>query len=161
MNKDKSTVNKKTIDTWWNNMLLGREKKTLAVYYWGNTEPNSLTDEQVGFIYKREHLDSPKPEAQRTGGNIPENVKREMINDAKAYASYSEGTVTINNPDKYGSFRDGQQSGYQIAIDKIIANHDALVEALRKIEQMSDCGNFQSAVINMKQLATKALNNIK
>lgn len=43
------------------------------------------------------------------------NIKRKMMEEAKFYASVSDGGVTINNPKKYKAFRDGQDSGYMFS----------------------------------------------
>lgn len=42
-------------------------------------------------------------------------IKKQMIEEAKQYASESTGGITINNPKIYSAFRDGQDSGYLIA----------------------------------------------
>ena len=50
---------------------------------------------------------------------IPEDVKWQMMGIAKKYSSDSNGGITINNPDKYKYFRDGQDSGYTLSQSKI------------------------------------------
>lgn len=43
------------------------------------------------------------------------NITQQMIDAAKEYSSNSVDGFTANNPERYKAFRDGQDSGYEIA----------------------------------------------
>jgi hypothetical protein len=54
---------------------------------------------------------------------IPDNIKRQMIEDAKDYASLTTSSitgviVTLNDPELYKAYREGQENGYQYATDE-------------------------------------------
>lgn len=50
---------------------------------------------------------------------MPVQIKRRLIEDAKDYASTDTGGIVINKPDKYKAFRDGQDSAYKLAQEEI------------------------------------------
>lgn len=56
----------------------------------------------------------------------------QMINAAKEYASQSSGTITVNNPEKYKAFRDGQKSGFEFA-DKEM---QSLIDENEKVKRL-------------------------
>ena len=82
---------------------------------------------------------------------IPDNIKRLFIEDAKKHSFiHSDGGLLVNNPDKYKSFRAGQDSAFRILqqseakYNSILEVNKELVEALEMMLWASENGESES-----------------
>jgi hypothetical protein len=114
-------------------------------------------------MYKAEHLNN-EPENKEgkednpvlsnvEGEDLPNYIKREFIEAAKEYSSHTNESVTINNPDKYKHFRNGQDAAYKILKERI-----KVLEDLERSFYMNICRAYNAGKRNMNNQHQAAKN---
>jgi hypothetical protein len=114
------TILNTAANKWWWSIEFADKMRLMNKYgidrHYNST--NIPTDETVR-MYNGEHPGK-SPEdfemeiQERKEIEIPLKLKQDFCRAAREYASVNEGGVTINNPERYSAFRDGQDNAFAI-----------------------------------------------